>query len=215
MFYYVQRCYEPIIKEFSPRVPETRMLGENYKIKRICLSRTIEGCINAAPWGYSQIAYRNLNEVFRLYSFDSSKIPINNIIDTRAIYNCGYVDDAKFTKEVWVVNQTLIPNKIEYFKIGENIEEENVDVISYKDIRNNTISNTNCFGMVKNIEVEFMKEQNLFQGKEFHSEYMISPYRLDDVLPIEISYDYDDITNVVTFSEPVVFCVKDLGGLFS
>lgn len=213
MFYYIQRCYEPIIKEFIPRIPESRMEGENAKIPRICLAKTIEGCINAAPWGYSQISYRNLNEVFRLYSFDESKIPVNNIWDTRTIYNCGYVDDAKYTKEVWVLNQNLIPDSIEYFQIGENFEEETVDIIPYQDIRTKTYSETSYFRIIKDIELKFLNNCELFQGRELHLEFNIPEYKLDDVLPIEVFYDYKDDEKTIIFSEPVVIRLKDLDSL--
>ena len=123
MFYYVQRCYEPIIEEFVPKIPECRMDGENDNIPRICLAKTVEGCLNAAPWGRLQLEDRNPYEIFRLYSFDEAKIPTNNILDTRAIYNCGYVDDAIYTKEVWIVNQKLKPDNISYIQVISYVVE--------------------------------------------------------------------------------------------
>lgn len=214
MLYYVQRCYEPIIKEFVPRVPESRMEGEDGKIPRICLSKTIEGCINAAPWGYSQISYRHPHEVFRLYSFDETKIPVNNILDTRAIYNCGYVDDAIFTKEIWVLKQNLIPDSVSYFKIGDSFEEVTVDIIPFKHKKEKYCNfDESYFRMVRDLDFQFIPKCNLFQGKEFHVEYSVEEYQIQDVLPIEVSFEFVENDRIV-FSEPVVFATRDLNILY-
>ncbi len=211
--YYIQRCCEPIIQEFWQRIPESRMEGENGKIKRICLASTIEGCVNAAPWGYSQISYRNANEVFRLYSFDMSKIPSKNIIGSRTLYTSGYVDDAKFTKEVWVLNQNLTPDSIEYFKIGECFEEETVDIISYPELKKCKLMgeypiNDSYFRMVKNLDIQMVKECDLFQGKELKITDDLQIELVDDVIPKEVEFEiYGDF---IVFSEPIVFCLNDV-----
>lgn len=212
MFYYVQRCYESIIEEFIPRVPESRMIGENASIPRICLSKTIEGCINATPWGYSQISYRSPYEVFRLYSFDETKIPINNILDTRAIYNCGYVDDVIFTKEVWIMNQNLIPDSISYFKIVQ-FEDINVDIVPFKHKKNNYSFNESYFSMVRNLDLDFIPTSKLFQGKEFHIDFSVEKYQVQDVLPTEVSFEFVE-NNKIIFSKSVVFNPRDLNVLY-
>lgn len=185
------------------------MIGENGEIKRICLSSTIEGCINAAPWGYSQIVYRKENEVFRLYCFDSENIKARNFWNSRTIYNSGYVDDAKFTKEVWILNQSLIPDKIKYFKIGEYFDEETVEVIPYSDLRLGIEVGT-PFNMLKELDIQFQDEQDLFQGSKFKIPKNFVEWRLEDALPTEVIYRYSEDEKYVLFDEPVVFRFDDV-----
>lgn len=164
--YYVDRCYENILDIFKPQIPTALMQGENKTIPRICLSKSIEGCINAASWGHSQIAYRTENEVFRLYVFDEKDILKENFIDSNKLWEDDLVPDAYLTQEIWVVNQNLKPKSISYFSIGEYWEDYREPILNPKEYKqyllDDTIpDNAYIWEIVKELDIKFIDNKNL------------------------------------------------------
>ena len=123
------------IKEFVPRIPKSRIAGEDNTIKRICVSKNIEGCLGAISWG--QKINRNIKEfqVLRVYVFDKKDIKRDNLILDEDLYKRGLVLDAKIHNECWIINQSIKPCKIFYISINSyDIEYKNLIEPNYKDI---------------------------------------------------------------------------------
>lgn len=167
MLYYIDRSYAPILDIFKPKVPSAIMNGEDHEIPRICLCKTIEGCINAASWGHSNIQYRKLKEVFRIYIFDENDITKQNIISSDELWEKQLVPDAYITGEVWVINQTLKPKDIKYFQIGEFFDTQYEEILTKEQFLAIEKDNSLCFEdvytweIIKDIEIIWKEEQNL------------------------------------------------------
>ena len=123
------------IKEFFPRIPKCRIEGEDNTIKRICVSKNIEGCLGATSWG--QKINRNIKEfqVLRVYVFDIKDIKKDNLILDKDLYERGLVLDAKIYNECWIVNQSIKPCKVFYISINSyDIEYKNLIESNYKGV---------------------------------------------------------------------------------
>lgn len=81
-------------KEFIPRIPDSIMIGENFRNKRICTSPSINGCLTAIGAYRGAIFYvyepKNIEEVY-IYNDDLDK----------------HVPDAAITDELWVRNASI------------------------------------------------------------------------------------------------------------
>lgn len=136
MLYYIDVSSQPIVEEFIPRIPQSRMLGEDDKIPRICLSKTLEGCCSASPEleGLFPRHASCPDEVFRLYVFDENEIQEENLIDSEYLWKNSLVQDAYITKEVWIKNQNLKPKEIKYFSINE-LKIKRVAMLSFEEFK--------------------------------------------------------------------------------
>lgn len=108
MKYYHISNGEEIINKFIPRVPEDRNIYEDDKIKRICVSTSLDGCLSAVPWQYDIEYYADEELPITVYEFE---IDEKDIINSEYLYNNNLVADANITKECWVTKE-IEPNKI-------------------------------------------------------------------------------------------------------
>lgn len=136
-FYNVLLATECFIDKFLPKIPSLTLESENCDIERICLSKSIEGCLSAVPWGGIHLE-DNLNDDGELeiyvHEFDRKDIAKDNLIQPNILFRKDWVRDAMLTKEYWVINQELIPSKI--YKINLKDYDENVkDDLSYNDLQ--------------------------------------------------------------------------------
>lgn len=98
------------IPEFELRIPQNRLPGEDSSIPRICLSTSIERCINAKP-SQGQALY--IAQQFRLrtalyiYEFDSSDIPADKLIRPDKLRRQFGVLDARVNGEHWLLDCTI------------------------------------------------------------------------------------------------------------
>lgn len=139
MLYHVSLRFWDEITKFIPRVPKGRLdsVGEDTLIPRICLSDSIEGCLTGVPWGgYNLIkdppyGEAGLAAIFRLYEFDKSKIKKENLLNPQQIKK--YVPDSEVSREHWVINQEIVPEK-SYIVMLKDFYIEPV-IIQYKDTK--------------------------------------------------------------------------------
>lgn len=218
MLYYVSRNYEDIIKKFVPRIPNNPMPDEDVTIERICLSKSISGCFNAASWGNMM---RGDFEVYRLYCFDEKDIQEENFIDTEILWKEELVPDAGLTEEVWVINQELIPVNIQYFIIT-SFERKTSVLLSYEQSKTGVIPENAHKRWIKEIhEIEFIPENEMFIGSVLPNNYMLTDFFLRDFIPFEFeevrSFSGDDMEvcfneerNEILFSKKVYISLKCL-----
>lgn len=117
MLYHISLRFWERVEEFKPRIPKGRLdcVGEDATIPRICLSDSLEGCLTGVPWG----GYNLINDppykavgfmaIARLYEFDKSKIIEENLLSPKQIKK--FVPDSEISREYWVTNQEIIPEK--------------------------------------------------------------------------------------------------------
>lgn len=102
-------------KTLYPRVPVNELTSkgeENFRVKRVCLSIFIEGCLQSVP-------KVNLSDTFNIY------IPRNEI-KKQYIPTVNEVKDAKLTGEIW----SLEPVTLKYY--GKLIVAGRVDTAPSK-----------------------------------------------------------------------------------
>lgn len=94
---------------FIPRIPESRMSGENETIERICFSSKIEGCLLAIK-DIERVLYRNLTygEDIKLFVYGIDENKINNIITPKELVDMEYVADALETNEHWILENVKV-----------------------------------------------------------------------------------------------------------
>lgn len=117
MLYHISLRFWEYIEKFYPRIPKGRLdeIGENSTISRICLSDSIEGCFTGATWGgYNLVKdspYKDTNfvAIARLYKFNKAEIQKENLLYPEEIRE--YVPDSNISREHWVINQEIVPNK--------------------------------------------------------------------------------------------------------
>ena len=215
MLYYVDRSYEQKIKEFVPKIPNATMQGENETIERICLCPTIEDCIYAASWGHSNISYRNINEVFRVYEFDENDICKKNIINSDELWSKQLVPDAYITNEIWVIKQILKPKNIFYIRIGEYFDTKIIPILTKEEFimeeegKEIDYSNIYYWEIVCDLEIIKLKEKSLNFSKIIKiPNYICSNYRIiEDFIAKETFYEVsnDNEYTYFEFNKPQMF----------
>lgn len=100
---------------FVPRVPDNRIFGvEESTIKRVCVSKTIEGCFTALGNGdNAYVANFVRRGYYILFRIDTKKLGIErrHVISSRQIYRNGWVPDADVTKEHWITVPFQVPKE--------------------------------------------------------------------------------------------------------
>lgn len=220
MLYYIDRNYEKIVKKFIPQIPHNYMQNEDHITARICLSKNIQGCFNAASWGKSGIFERGEFEVYRLYCFDEKDIEEGNLIDSMRLYREGLVPDADLTEEVWVINQELTPVDIKYFVLPTNaIGCEEAFLLTYE--QEQIVDNTgdipeNCSSLqilqICEDLLEFLSEDEILVTARLENYYLLNQYSLKDFIPKE--YDaivpWDEDSDSFTFGQEIYFSLRHL-----
>lgn len=128
-FMYIDDNTDVVIKKFIPRIPDalSRTTGENNTIPRVCVSPTLDGCLSAAPWQDYVEDFACEEKPLRVYEFETDK---ERIIPNDVLYKKGWVDDANFTSEYWILNE-IKPTKI-YDIILEEVWYDIIAVIPYR-----------------------------------------------------------------------------------
>lgn len=101
--------------KFVPRIPLFKESDENNTIERICVSKTLGGCLTSMPQGekgFSQvIGYTG--GLLKVYKIDTDKLNISHssIIDTEVLYRKDYVRDSFVTEECWITESFEVPKE--------------------------------------------------------------------------------------------------------
>ena len=142
-YYHVSMDHKKDIKEFIPRIPKKHASGEDKAQKRICVSDTLEGCIQAAPsiwyyihdyinteyffpyWHMKRLTIllehnEKVGYLFKVYEFVLEE---SQLISPEVLKKNEWVPDAHKTNEHWITKATK-PNQ-SYFILIQNTREEN------------------------------------------------------------------------------------------
>lgn len=107
---------------FKPRVPHNKMNCEEGKIKRICTSQSIDGCLVA-------IGGFKVGDTVYVYKCEFNGKTYKP--------NCYEVPDVIFTGEEWILNDTIITKLYQLEITDVHIRTHNtmrIDTYSYKFI---------------------------------------------------------------------------------
>lgn len=99
--YHVSMGWTETPKLFIPRIPKTRADFEDSVTKRICLSTSIEGCLNAM----AEKPYRS-NTKLTIYSCN-----VESFVGYHKLYMSGKVYDACLTQECWYLKPLIMEGK--------------------------------------------------------------------------------------------------------
>lgn len=93
------------IPRFRLRVPKNRLYGEDGTVPRICLSTSIEQCVNAKP-SSAQALYQarelDLPMALYVYTFRSEDIPEGKLLAPEDLH--GLVPDVEDSHEYWLLD---------------------------------------------------------------------------------------------------------------
>lgn len=107
------------IENFVLRIPKNRLPMEDSTTPRICLSTSIERCVNAKPCQGEALYFarqQGLRVAFYVYEFDTEQIPAENLIPPKMLQEHYGVLDAEKNKEYWIV-ENIVPTR----KFGMNV----------------------------------------------------------------------------------------------
>ena len=106
---------------FKPRIPKYRLPEEDAITPRICLSTTVERCVNAKPH-QAQALYLAREFGFRMpvyvYEFDTDDIPEDKLIGPIQLRDQYDVEDAVENNEYWLTADNVPYQEIRYEFIG-------------------------------------------------------------------------------------------------
>jgi hypothetical protein len=149
-------------KNLFPRVPSSKLSGEDNKTERICLSNSISNCLGSFAGKFILVnKLRYATHVFLLvYSFDESKIGSKNILYPSTVKSHG-VSDAENYQEHWILTQS--PNVKSLVRI-KRIEYENCKYKG-KVVGESLV-------LENEIEVRERKDTVVFSHKELFDEFI-------------------------------------------
>lgn len=106
---------------FKPHIPKYRLPGEDAVTPRICLSTSIERCVNAKPH-QAQALYLAREFGFRMpvyvYEFDTGNIPKDKLLGPNQLKDQYYVEDAVENNEYWLLQDKVPYREVRYESIG-------------------------------------------------------------------------------------------------
>lgn len=120
---------------FEPRIPVKRRPDEDFKTKRVCVSKTIEGCLTAIPEVERMfIAGKEFQGLkVKIFTIDTCKlgIPDKAIVDSEYLYMTDKVRDADLTEECWITVPFTVPEENISIKTIESVHEQYEDIYPY------------------------------------------------------------------------------------
>lgn len=109
------------ISRFVLRVPKDRLLGEDGTVPRICLSISIENCINAKP-NQADALYlareQGIPLAIYVYEFDTEDIPEGKLVEPEVLYEKYDVLDAIDNREYWLLDDSVPFVETRYESVG-------------------------------------------------------------------------------------------------
>lgn len=117
MLYHVSTDISLQEKTFVPRIPKFRLWGEDYSLKRFCVSNSLENCIASFPYksGLANRLY-SIPLYLAVYSFDESDLPEGSLRKPQDVER--FVGDAIEKQEHWITKEiTVKPTLIRLRKL--------------------------------------------------------------------------------------------------
>lgn len=137
--YHVSTLLEDKPTHFTPRVPSSRMNGEDEVKPRICFSSDVKEALKSMPDSYDGIYnkyYRQEEEglpaFFSLFEVDTQVVESENLIEPTTLTNEKLVPDAVKHQEYWVTKE-LVLSPVTFIWI-EHLEQNNDDCL-FKEVR--------------------------------------------------------------------------------
>lgn len=94
---------EPLDKEFIPQIPDNTINGEDQSYARVCLSDSIEGCINAAE---DKLPFYEDEDSAPIIVWEKEfSLSDKNLVKWQYLYENGLVPDAALTHEYWYLDK--------------------------------------------------------------------------------------------------------------
>lgn len=112
--------YDPI-PWFVLRVPDHRLPDEDFTTPRICLSDSLENCVNAKPDQATALYLAKQFEVrvpLYVYEFDTADIPDGALVGPVALSQSGKVSDAEQHHEYWLLDAGVPCQETRYEVVG-------------------------------------------------------------------------------------------------
>lgn len=137
--YHVSTEIETNPIQFVPRVPESRMIGENTTIPRICFSTEIIKCLKSIPDSYDGLYNKyhlqqtmGIPALFTVFTTDFNDVEAHHILYPEELMNKGFVPDAIKQQEHWITKELhLSPSSLIWV---EHLVQENDDT-QFHEIR--------------------------------------------------------------------------------
>jgi len=200
------------IKEFVPRIPGNRAMGEDGSIPRICASTTIENCVKASP-RTSYIFFGMLDDInllemsfeyfhwfletaqygmiVRVYHFEVDEAIAKH---PKEIHKSGWVPDALITEEYWIM-QNVKPVRISYAIVNrESDEDYKLKIVEESDSLEGLGVFVNC---------EILEHYRMVNGFNDNSIDFKQPMTYADALSFKSKIENDSDWNVNHFEEEV------------
>lgn len=121
---------------FYPRRPNLTMENELYDMNRICVAPSIADCLTAIPNGGSRLDELNLEQagIYKVFRIDTEKlaIPESAILGWKELFENGWVPDAEWSEEHWILESFTVPDEDSFFIHLTEWEEESCDLISHR-----------------------------------------------------------------------------------
>ncbi|MGU8834192.1 hypothetical protein ACV3UL_07820 [Clostridium perfringens] len=153
--YHVSKDIYDKVTIFTPKVPDYLLKNEDNKIKRICVGRSIQDCLNGLCYDTNisnklfndnQTCYELLGECYRVMKVYEFDVPDELVFNHH--YVSSFVPDAMETKENWL-KHTVKPT-----------DEYLINITGYS---------LNINGYIENINFEYVEE-------DFYSKCIISGF---------------------------------------
>lgn len=161
-------CEETV---FYPRVPLDRIRTEDCKTKRICVSKTIEGCFTAVPFFIYDLFEGDCGTSTEVMVaiFDKEEIKKKNFIDSSELYKKDKVRDANITEECWIVNQKIKPCEVKTIILNKKgIVTELSGIYSYKELKAGRTEDENYWPPMATVVTKTEWREKKMKNKEIY-----------------------------------------------
>lgn len=122
---------EPVL--FTPRVPESRMTGEDETVPRICFSTDITECLKSLPDSYDGVYNKVFKQetegvpaLFSLFETSGCEVESQHLVTPEVLVTKNFVPDAVKHQEHWVTKELLLtPSSLLWVEDLEQKGEDN------------------------------------------------------------------------------------------
>lgn len=108
LYHVTDNLDQPDVHTFVPRIPASAACDENTTIPRICMSPSIELCLQAMPCD-SRCNCLFTGGMVRVYSGEFDK---KELVSPQELFEKNYVPDALENQEYWVTRPVILPSRV-------------------------------------------------------------------------------------------------------